>query len=469
MVIPLRPRRWLRVGAGVVTIALTAPLAHAADATARFALEPLQTSPAGDRFFLAPDAGVSGDRTFYAKLFGAYAYKPLLERITEDGGRDVVSSELYLDVGASYAILRRLLFSADLPVVPYEGGGRSQSAGVGDLRLGARVALLHAAHADLGIEARVWLPTGSPDALTGDGALRGSMHAATSGRVSLFAYNASVGYLARKRRDLLGESQIGPSLPFAAAFGVVLLERLQIGPEVSGWTVIGGGATLFAGRTTPVLGLLGARYRVADWVIGAGAGPGLSRAPGVAPHVVLSIAWEPSSVAKPHDAEAGEAGAADATVAPTTAPPPSASAKAPEPVQIPEPVPAPISVAPSAPPEAPPAPAPSAPAPPPPPSAPEPIAERPLDPEAARLTARQLFEEGVHAYDAGSYVEAAAIFAKAYAIKAHPAVLRNLAQAELMSGQLEAACKHFKRWRVEARGTAKDVRQVAQGMKDACR
>lgn len=105
-----------------------------------------------------------------------------------------------------------------------------------------------------------------------------------------------------------------------------------------------------------------------------------------------------------------------------------------------------------------------------PPPAPAPAAEGP--PESAewtRLRARQLFAEGQQAYDAGNYAEAAALFAKAYEIKPHASVLKNLAQAELESGQLDAACKHFKRWQKEATGTPKDVKQVSQGMKEACR
>lgn len=444
--------------------ALVAPTAVAADGTPQFALETLETTPAGDRFFISPDAGVSGHRKFYAKLFGAFAYRPLLKR----DSRDIVSSELLVDAGASYAILERILASADLTVVPYEGG-HTPSAGIGDLRLGGRVEVFHTAQVDVGTEARVWLPTGSPAALTGDGALRTSLQVGVSGRSSLFVYSASLGYLARQRRSL-SASQVGPSVPFALAFGVVLMERVQIGPELSGWTAIGGGAQPFAGATTPIIGLLGARYRMGDWVVGAALGPGLSRSPGVAPHVGLSLAWEPSERDKPKVVAARSKERTDTAVAPSQAPPvevaPAATpAPAPPP---PVPVPAPATAVPSV--LAPAAPANDSKTDPAPPPAPAPAAEGP--PESAewtRLRARQLFAEGQQAYDAGNYAEAAALFAKAYEIKPHASVLKNLAQAELESGQLDAACKHFKRWQKEATGTPKDVKQVSQGMKEACR
>jgi hypothetical protein len=431
----------------------------------RLALETLESTPAGDRFFISPDAGVSGHRKFYAKLFGAFAYKPLLKR----AGRDIVSSEVLVDLGASYAILERILASADLSVVPYEGG-HSPSAGVGDLRLGGRVEVFHATEVDVGSEVRVWLPTGSPEALTSDGTLRTSFSVGASGRSSLFVYSGSVGYLARQRRSLSG-SEVGPSLSFALAGGVVLMERLQIGLELSGSTVIGGGAEPFTGATTPAIALLGARYRIVDWVVGAGLGPGLSRSPGVAPHVGLSVAWEPSEREKPKTAARSTEERTDAAVAPAQPPPPRV-APAPVPVPPPVPVPAPTSAVPAVPASEAASVAPANVSKPEsvPPSAPAPAAEVPPEsPEWARLRARQLFAEGLQAYDAGNYAEAASLFAKAYEIKPHPSVLRNQAQAELKAGQLEAACKHFKRWQKEATGTARDVKDVSQGMKEACR
>lgn len=444
------------------SVSLAAPPAVASDAP-RFALETLETTPAGDRFFISPDAGVSGHRKFYAKLFGAFAYKPLLKRAYPEG----VSSEVLVDVGASYAIIERILASADLPILPYIGD-HTPSAGVGDLRLGGRVELFHTSAMDVGTEIRAWLPTGSPEALTSDGALRAGLQVGASGRSSLFVYSGSFGFLARQRRSLLG-SEVGPSLSFAAACGVVLMERLQIGVELSGSTVVGGGAEPFESVTTPAVGLLGARYRLVDWVVGAGLGPGLSRAPGVSPHLGLSLAWEPGEHEKPKAAAHQEETVAAVA---STPPPPVQVAPAPPPAPSPAPVPASPSVVPSVPtPEA----APAAPAgvpklEPMPPPAPAPAAEAPPEsPEAIRLKARQLYSEGVRAYAAGNYAEAASLFAKAYDIKPHGSVLKDLAQAELMNGQLDAACKHFKRWQREATGTAQDVKQVSQGMKEACR
>ena len=53
--------------------------------------------------------------------------------------------------------------------------------------------------------------------------------------------------------------------------------------------------------------------------------------------------------------------------------------------------------------------------------------------DAMTEMARQRFQEGVKFYDQKKYEESRAAFLQAYALKHHPAVLLNLAQAELRS------------------------------------
>src|SRR5262249_39407679 len=240
-------------------------------------------------------------------------------------------------------------------------------------------------------ESRVYVPTGSPSAMTGDEALRATELLTVSGRFSSFVYSASTGFTARKRQSAFS-SEVGPAIPFSVAVGIDVAARLTLGREVQGFTVVGGGASLFDDRTTPVLGLFGGRFRTGSLVFGAAAGPGLSHAAGVAPRVALSIAWEPPPRRRGVKVE-------------TSVPPTPL-----EPREKPPPPPEPPPVA-VAPPTEPPAPAP----------------EPPLDPEAARLVARELFQQGIAAFDAGKYDEAADHFARAYEIKPHPAVLRNMA------------------------------------------
>ncbi len=65
------------------------------------------------------------------------------------------------------------------------------------------------------------------------------------------------------------------------------------------------------------------------------------------------------------------------------------------------------------------------------------------DDQAATDMARERFKEGVRFYDAGDFEKARASFLQAYALKAHPSVLLNLAQSELRSGHEADAATHF--------------------------
>ena len=63
--------------------------------------------------------------------------------------------------------------------------------------------------------------------------------------------------------------------------------------------------------------------------------------------------------------------------------------------------------------------------------------------DEAIKAARKRFDEGTAAYDAGRYEAARIAFHQAYAIKPHPAVLRNLGEAELKTGHYVEAAQHF--------------------------
>jgi hypothetical protein len=438
-------------------VVASAPPAHAEG----FELQTLQTAPAGDRFLTAPDGGVAGDGVFYGRLFGSFAYKPLLRRVVRNQSRDVVTSQLYFDLGGSYALGKRWLFAADLPFVAYQKGNDPTSpkdTGLGDLRLAGRLRLLSVSHLDLGTELRAWVPTGSTEALAGDGAFRGSLHVAASGGAGILRYAASLGYLLRERRTLAA-AEIGPAVPFSVAAGVALLnDRLFVGPELSGAAVVGGNANFFGTRTTPMVALLGARYRAGNVVLGVAGGPGVTTAPGVAPRVALSVGWEPRATEAPpaetpSDSSDKVAPAPDrqdpspATPPPPPPPPPTSDLDS-------------TNLIPGAPPPPPPD---AAPPPEPAPGAP------PLDDAAIRDQARQLFKDGVVAYDKKEYLVALAAFERAYKMKPHPIVLLNLAQSELMAGQLDSACLHFRTWKEGAVNPAPGVeKQAAEGIKAAC-
>ncbi len=66
--------------------------------------------------------------------------------------------------------------------------------------------------------------------------------------------------------------------------------------------------------------------------------------------------------------------------------------------------------------------------------------------DAETQIARERFKEGVAHYDAQEYDKARLAFLQAYALKAHPAVLLNLAQSELRAGRYAEAAQNFEKY-----------------------
>jgi len=82
--------------------------------------------------------------------------------------------------------------------------------------------------------------------------------------------------------------------------------------------------------------------------------------------------------------------------------------------------------------------------------------------------ARQRYDEGVKAFDAGRYEDARAAFLQAYSLKRHPAVLLNLGQSELRSGHPEDAGNHLQQFLREHKTATPEQRAVAEkGVADA--
>jgi hypothetical protein len=82
--------------------------------------------------------------------------------------------------------------------------------------------------------------------------------------------------------------------------------------------------------------------------------------------------------------------------------------------------------------------------------------------------ARQRYEEGVKAFDAGKFEDARAAFLQAYALKRHPAVLLNLGQSELRSGHYEDAGNHLQQFlRLHTTASAAQKTAAEKGIADA--
>ncbi|XXT20011.1 OmpA family protein [Sorangium sp. So ce429] len=254
-----------------------------------FALDRFQPAPAGDRMFGVQSAYTAGDASPHIMILGDYAHDPLVLR-RESGNADigdgkVVGSQLLLHLNASLSLWKRLTLNVDLPLALQSGDGGAASGAVlpqpassalGDLRLGAR-ATLYGDYFDpfqIALAGHVWLPTGDPEAYSGDGSVRGGPELVLGGHLDRAVWSLSAGPEFRSTRQFANVEQ-GMMVHWGAGVGLLLDDerRLQIGPEITGAITVSD----LQQRTTNLEALLGGRYRFADdFEAGLGVGPGLT-------------------------------------------------------------------------------------------------------------------------------------------------------------------------------------------------
>jgi OmpA-OmpF porin, OOP family len=290
--------------------------AEAQEATQEgFALDRFQPAPAGDRMFGVQSPYTAGDPAPHLMILGDYAQDPLVLR-TEDGNEDrgtIVGSQLLLHLSASVALWNRITVSGDLPIALQSGdGGRAGGAelakptgtALGDLRLGLR-ATLYGGYFDpfqVAVAGYVFLPTGKPEAFSGDGSVRGAPQLVLGGRFDRAVWSLAAG---PELRSTVSYANVEPGTAVQWGAGVGLLlddeRRLQIGPELSGSVTVGD----LQQRTTNVEGLLGGRYRIADDIeAGLGIGPGFTAGVGTPSfRAVAMVAFSPEVKPPPKDTD----------------------------------------------------------------------------------------------------------------------------------------------------------------------
>lgn len=303
--------RSLLVGALAVAALLTAPTARAQTAQG-FSLDRFEPAGAGSRWFTLESLDFRGASRLALSLTGDYAAKPLVLFGPDDRERAViVEDQLFLHVGAGLNLMERFRVNVSLPVLLHQTGETHQAgtiryaaasgAAIGDLRMGADVRLVgdHGGAATLALGIQVFAPTGSRDSYASDGKVRLAPRALLAGDLGVFAYAARLGFQYRTKVDesvFQGEgASIGSELTGALALGIKPTDRLLLGPEIFGSTVLSDGNT-FAPRSTPVEILLGAHLTVADdWHLGLGASPGITQGLGSpALRVVAQLQYFPA-------------------------------------------------------------------------------------------------------------------------------------------------------------------------------
>lgn len=310
---------WLTsVSVGLISMTL-APALLAQDAAQEedsaqksIALNQFDPSPAGDVFFGLPSPYARGRVVPRAYVMVDYADQPLRIRGSGVDGA-VVGAQMFLHVGASLSILDRALVSVSLPVAVLQNGedlsvdGSSvvapTSAELGDLRIGARIAIVGDAEgpAQLGAGGYIYVPTGPSGSFTGDGSTRVAPHLLFGGKYKInpsltISYTAMGGFSVRS-------SQNPTTVVYGAGVAALLAqETLQVGPEFyaaspiqkPNFTLVDGSEIALDNSTNAEL-LLGAKWRFYEGLtVGAAGGPGLTSAIGTpAFRFTGSIAWAP--------------------------------------------------------------------------------------------------------------------------------------------------------------------------------
>ena len=292
------------VTAAAAALCLSAPVAAQQRG---FALGRFEPAFAGDPLFGVASPYAAGDGALHATALLDYAHDPLVLR-SAPGGKDlgsIVSDQVLFHLDATYALWRRVAINLDLPVAfqrgdqPSDGGlafGQPSAAGLGDLRLGLRMAVAGEASdaLQLGVGAMIWLPTGTRAAFASDGFVRGEPQVILGGVTRAAVWSLAVGPELRASRQFVN---VTPGAGFRWGAGVGFLPgdgTFQIGPELSGGVTFAD-----AGRRIVNAELLvGARYRFArDFVVGFAPGVGLGTGVGT-PNFrsVVSISFTPEAL-----------------------------------------------------------------------------------------------------------------------------------------------------------------------------
>ncbi|MFO0592193.1 MAG: OmpA family protein [Polyangiaceae bacterium] len=307
-------RTVLSLALAAIAVGAASP-ASAQTSVGGYALNQFEAAPAGDPFFGVTSPLVVGHLVPRAAALFDYAQAPLRLLSSTNGATEIVSSQGFLRVDASFALWERILISADMPFALIQSGhdpggtigfNVPTSAGVGDLRLGLRARLFGEVRGPfaLGLEGFVFVPTAPAGTYQGEGSVRGAARALLGGRLDLgvpFVWNVEGGAHIRG-------SDNPSSVTWGAGFAALLAdERIQIGPEAYGAVALGDKNPLSTSRViveTPTTAnaevLLGARFRVSDLQIGAAGGPGLTAGIGTPQfRVVGMVAWVPQASEKP--------------------------------------------------------------------------------------------------------------------------------------------------------------------------
>lgn len=258
------------------------------------ALNRYEPSERGSEWFANESLDLRGKFRPAFGVTGDYGHAPYT-LVRADGSDEtvIISRAVYVHVGAAFTMFDRLRIGVSLPVAVNQAGTsrtvgtrvfRSpDQGGIGDLRVAADLRLFgeYGDAFTIALGGRVWIPTGDESQYIGDGKARIGPRINVAGDIGAFVYSAGIGFVYRANNSGFNGHPTGTEATFNAAMGVRVADKnLVIGPEVWGTTIVTTKSAIMSDRTTPLSLIFGAHYTAHAFRIGAGAGPGLSHAPG---------------------------------------------------------------------------------------------------------------------------------------------------------------------------------------------
>jgi OOP family OmpA-OmpF porin len=295
-------RKWSPFAVGAALILAATP-AFSQMAQPGFAIDRFDPSERGSDWFVLESVDWSGKARPAFGLVADFANKPLVQ-YDEDGEERfvIIENQLFFHLGGSLALGNMFRAGVSVPIGLAQSGdlgmiGESSfpppdSAALGDVRLSGDLRVVGGPGRpfNLGIGVSVFLPTGKRDQYSGDEELRLQPHLLVGGRGGNVQYGLKAGFHYRGLEDTLDQTVLGSEVFAAAALGVrVAKDKVLIGPELYGSTVVSDSDAMFERRTTPLEALLGAHVWLGGgWKLRGGVAFGLSR--GVGSPLVRGVA-----------------------------------------------------------------------------------------------------------------------------------------------------------------------------------
>lgn len=229
----------------------------------------------------------------------------VVPRLSADTGVDVIGTRLstYLDFAMGFGDRFEVNVSVPFAMIQTSESGSAagvmlNSAGktaVGDARIGGSVLLYgRSAGPQVGLAASLAIPVGSRDSFTGDGGVGAELLATTGYLGPGYRLLANAGLRLRPEADYVSTDQGTELIGRAGVFVPVASPRLITSFELD-MTARASGRDAFHTMGSPVLALLGARYRLPGGMhVGAGGGLGLTAAPGSPSwRVLVTVGYSP--------------------------------------------------------------------------------------------------------------------------------------------------------------------------------